>query len=199
MCMKIIISETQFNQIMTGEVDEIRTKEKDRYGMGMSHKVYPSMKDPDMLYKIGSESVVNEWVDLFKSRPDLFPKVYKIGDIRVPRKNFRGDIIGYIDKKYVAIERLDDKRADLEWGMIDDFFMSKDMDSFLSYIRKWDESGRILGDMADLIFKQKPELFDIYIRFLTLIMGLQGMKEILDLHAEQFGYDKDGNLKCLDI
>ena len=73
-------------EMIQHDVDEIATKEKELVGKGAFHNVYPSNKNPNIVYKIGFDEDVNGWVDLFKSRPDIFPKVYGAGHVNIKLK-----------------------------------------------------------------------------------------------------------------
>jgi hypothetical protein len=47
-------------------------------------------------------------------------------------------------------------------------------------------------------FTQNPKLLKKWIDFLIKLSSIMGQTE-LDMHAEQFGYDSEENLKLLDI
>jgi hypothetical protein len=44
-----------------------------------------------------------------------------------------------------------------------------------------------------------PSEHKMILRFLDLIMEIKKINKNPDLHMYNFGYDKKGNLKCLDI
>jgi hypothetical protein len=46
---------------------------------------------------------------------------------------------------------------------------------------------------------EHPEMVGILDRFVTLIKKICEVKRRPDLHIDNFGYDNEGNLKCLDI
>jgi hypothetical protein len=119
-------------EMIQHDVDEIATKEKELVGKGAFHNVYPSNKNPNMVYKIGFDEDVNGWVDLFKSRPDIFPKVYGTGHVNIKLKkqvtNFSwrtGEFkpITYnpgdtVKVKYVGVERLNTEKAKQHWNSL---------------------------------------------------------------------------------
>jgi hypothetical protein len=197
--MRIIITESQFRDVVVGDIDELSTRKKELYGWGMSHKVYPSLSNPDVLYKVGKIDIVNKWVKTFESNPKIFPIIYKVGDIGIPIKNFNGKVIGHEPSKYVMIEKLDNVRAEKDFEMLDNFFEENSDYSFGMGILDLKDSGNDLYDMGQLMHKLNPTLFRVYIKFLRLIVELQNYKEFPDLHRGQFGYDKKNNLKCLDF
>lgn len=55
-------------------MDEANPVEKKHLGAGVDHTVYPSLKDPRIVYKLGSDYAVQGWFSLFKENPDLFQK-----------------------------------------------------------------------------------------------------------------------------
>ena len=197
---KIIITESQLMEVVS-DIDELNTREKELYGYGMSHRVYPSKKNSDVLYKIGEIETVRKWVDVFKSNPKIFPVVYKVGDIKMPLKNFRGEVIKYYPARYVMIEKLDNKRAENDFKLIDKFFDKHHPDGydFHMSIIDFEDEGDTLSDMGELMFKLDTNLFNVYIKFIKLILELHKIKKYPDLHIGQFGYDKKNNLKCLDF
>ena len=83
-------------EMIKHEVDELDTKDKDLVGKGAFHNVYISKKNPNVVYKIGFDEDVNGWVDIFKSRPDLFPKVYKMGHLNIKLKNLQQHSLGEV-------------------------------------------------------------------------------------------------------
>ena len=54
-------------------LNEIKVKEKTPFGWGTEHKIFPSQKFPDRLYKVGEKDSVDRWFEIFKSNPNMFP------------------------------------------------------------------------------------------------------------------------------
>lgn len=174
-------------------INEMIAKQKDVIGKGAFHSIYPSIKNPDIVYKIGyNPDKMKLWVELFNEFPDLFPKTY--GDI----KSFKFDVKGFngsvIKKKmgyYIAVEKLDTKSFLNFWNQIDELCVDNEFQHYLKYYD--------LDEMYNLAEKIKPELLDQFIEFVNLVDTIYEIKPSADLHKDQFGIDKDNKIKCLDV
>lgn len=193
--MKIVISESQLNELITGEFDEIKTVQKSRLGSGAFHMIYPSKKYPNIVYKIGEHRVVDRWFDVFSENPELFPKVYKRGKMNV--KSFNGETF---EVSYVAIERLNTKKSEDEWDIIDNFCRKEIGESFDSLVVDFENSDTDIRYVFHLMRDQNEiELSEIYQNYIMLVNVILEIFPRADLHKNQFGYDNNGVLKCLDI
>lgn len=190
--MKILISESQLSEIIRGEFDEVRTRDKPMVGSGASHTVYPSRKYPNMVYKIGSISTVNKWYEMFSEFPEIFPKVYKKGVTMIQYYNE-----GRIKVSYVLLEKLDTKTFEDFWDIIDEYFEGESLQMILmNFEFTYDKLIRT----GDVIKKNEGE--EVYRRYMELINMVDTIIELVgspDIHKFQFGYDGTGKLKCLDI
>lgn len=184
------------------KLNEISIKKKSEFGSGMEHKLYPSMKYPDRLIKVGEKEIVDEWVGLFKSNPELFPKVYRMGETQ--------------NGKYywVEIEKVDTERAKQEWQELEDELEILDfidpeggkygMDLTDIYINYGDDKSKMREIYSEL--KQKNErtlkLFDKWFGFFKKCERAKskfvGHETLIDAHRYNFGYNEKGELKCID-
>ena len=193
--MNIILTESQFNTV----VSEIETREKKTLGVGSHHKIYPHPTNPDVVYKVGEYHVMYEWVPVFKAHPDLFPKVY--GDIK-------SNVISYTDyfgnkrKKeasWILVEKLDAKT-------FNDFFEElceidlgvSPYDALLDVYLEGRYSDEVMTCL-DVIKRKAPHMYKRCVELFNLTARVFEVAPEFDLHAYQFGYDKNGKLKCLDI
>lgn len=179
-------------------LSEIRVKQKDPFGWGTEHKIYPSQRHPDRLYKIGEKESVDRWFELFKSNPNIFPKVYASGFFK-----------NKPDVKFVEIEKLDTKRVDDEWtnlefalqdiGMLDEDLEYLD-DIFYTIATENYNVEEILKKLK-LYSPKNYLLFKKWTDFITGVSRFLKSKgyEYFDVHRHNFGYDKSGNIKALDI
>ena len=182
--MKIILSEQQIKTLM--DVDELKNVPKKKIGSGMFHNVFPSTHNPHIVYKIGMTRSVDEWVDIFKGRPDLFPKIYGKG-----KTMYEGN-----EYSYAVVEKLNTKRAEQEWSRISAFFYDFDEDfQILVMYGYYDRIDTVLIDMK----RMEPDLYEICEKYLSLVQRVEDYSGKKDSHGGQFGYDNKGNLKCLDI
>lgn len=176
-------------------IDEILVKRKDKFESGTQHVIFQSTKNPDRLFKVGNRGVVERWLKVFQSHPKFFPKIYRAG------KMSGEDNFNY----YVEIEKLNTQRVIDEWnhleeelellghvdvdagGTIDAVFNTAITDNLKSDLKKHD--------------KKSYDLFMKWVKFLYQVEGIviKSGKMFLDTHKYNFGYDSEGNLKCLDI
>lgn len=157
---------------------------------GTYHKIYPMLNNYDKVIKTVSNShkIDTKWVDTFIKYPDMFPIIYKSTD------------------NYVILERLDTDKVKNELKIMEDDILinypllSDDIDdgyniSVLLY-------NFILNDKKQLIhllsrIKNKL-LFTIWTNYLQKLIKLN-IRKFIDINDNNFGYDKKGNLKMLDI
>jgi hypothetical protein len=204
-------------EMIQHDVEEIATKEKELVGKGAFHNVYPSNKNPNMVYKIGFDEDVNGWVDLFKSRPDIFPKVYGAGHVNIKLKkqvtNFSwrtGEFkpITYnpgdtVKVKYVAVERLNTEKAKQHWNSLANVVSTMSDKSLQTYLTSLGMDEELEEEFLSLGEKIKETgndfIYEIFVELYNLIHSVYELKPVADVHVGNYGYDKDGNLKCLDI
>jgi hypothetical protein len=163
---------------------ELRGKERTKLGSGMEHDVYAHMTDPNIVFKIKNDNdkkINIKWVRMFEKYPDMFPMVRRIG------------------KNYVALEKLDTRKALREYSEINDI-----INEDLSYAIFSSLSDGHFPDEIDNIFDslKNTRLRETYYRWRNLIitfLNRMPSNYFSDLHDGQFGYSKDGKLKILDF
>jgi hypothetical protein len=64
--------------------------------------------------------------------------------------------------------------------------------------RGWNDDATI--DMFDAEMKKRgPQVYGLFRKYVDLVDKLKAVKNgVPDIHRYNFGYDKNGNLKCLD-
>jgi hypothetical protein len=182
------------------EVIEINTTNKKKYGSGLEHNIFLSNKNPNVVFKVGHEDVVNEWFELFMKNPDLFPKVYRYGKLKDE------------EYYYVEIEKLDTKKFEDDWDKLENSLEeigSVDVDrseSFSDLYILHGSDAEIFKEIGKELSKHNKDSFNFFINLLTLIKNceraekeLKNKSTFIDAHKYNFGYSKDGKLKCLDI
>ncbi len=177
--------------------DVLVEADKELIGKGSYHRVYPSKHNPNIVYKVGRTDVLEKWVYIFKENPSLFAKIY--GDIKktkFPIKGFDNKVITMIEMGYVTVEKLDTKKFVKIYNEIDLYFVDN---TFQYYLNRFDFFQDMFYGVGEKINKDNPELFDKYVELLNLITSIYEIKPSADLHKNQFGYDSNGILKCLDI
>ena len=196
--MKIVITESQLNTIKR-EFDEVVTRNKEPYNWGATHNIYKT-SDPNKLIKVGTENNVNEWYDIFKSRPDLFVKVYKRGITNFKFKN--GEIS---NANYVMVEKLDTKTFKSMWHQFslavknyENEISQYDHNSFQYYITRIEGNMDFIRGVAKSL-EYNHILHNKFVEFINLLLDLYEIKSTADVHSDQFGIDIQGKIKCLDI
>ena len=136
-------------------------------------------------WKPESDSSVKEEYETSIQYPDLYAKIVKI--------NF--------DKRWMAQEKLDTNRVFKELDDLADIFGM----SFRSSVVRWLETlainKREKEKAIETIKQNFPEQLETFNRWLDFFSKtlLITTKYILDLNSGNMGYDKEGNLKLLDI
>lgn len=178
--MKIIISEGQFNEIVN--------RNKPIFGKGVFHRVFESKKYPDRVYKVGYKNVVDHWMELFGNHEELFPRIYIHKDFEYDNKEYT----------YVLVEKLDTNRFLIFWDELDDL-----SEKFLKMPFQYVINKMQFNEADDLINviggKISDEYENDFRELIKLINSLYDIYTRSDLHRGQFGYDKNGKIKCLDI
>ena len=180
-------------------LNELNIKNKGIYGHGTYHNVYQSKNHPDRVYKVGSQSVVNSWLEIFKSHPNLFPIVYNTGELTLKDKNKKA--------YFVEIEKLNTAPVEKDWNEIyktitsldsydDEFFWTNSEILFLDIIDMPEYINQILPELK----RKYPKVYEDFTGWVNLINNVYNViPGRLDIHLGNFGYDKEGNKKCLDI
>ena len=201
------------------DLDEATPVEKDELGSGADHHVYPSKHNPKVVYKLGSEHAIDFWFDMFKNNPKVFPVVYRRGKTKMRLKKDKVVFkdTGFVRLKagsiepvdYVEMEKLDAKRAETEWGLLNEAIIdiTEGQWDFQDYVIHFAlfEGSKLKPDVAlmvhviDELKSGYPSEHGMILRFLDLIMEIKKINKHPDLHMYNFGYDTKGALKCLDI
>jgi hypothetical protein len=182
------------------EIQELGTKEKEVFGSGIEHEIYASKSNPNVIFKVGHKDTVDEWFEVFKSNPEIFPKVFRAGKMQDE------------DIYYVELEKLDTKKFendwdDLELAMEDVGVLDVDTgESFADLYMGNGSNSSIFVEIGKKLAKHNKEAYDFFIEFLTVIkncekaiLKVKGKDTIVDAHKYNFGYGSDGKIKCLDL
>lgn len=197
-----MIYDSQILEKIRIRLTEISIKRKPMFGSGMEHKLYPSMKYPDRLIKIGEKVVVDEWVELFESNPELFPKVYRMGKTQ-DGKNF-----------WVEIEKVDTQRAKDEWQELEDLLELYDLidpeggtygrDLTDIYLDFGDNKSK-MREILNTLKSKDTKTFEIFNKWFIFFKKCEKAKSkfighdtLIDAHRYNFGYNDRGELKCID-
>jgi hypothetical protein len=177
-------------------------KLKRSFGSGRDHVVYESLKYPDRVFKVEiRQGEVDKWFKLFKKYPNVFPKVFNRGTL----KNVDGEVVSF-----VSIEKLNVAPAHLLWQQVEGYLHNyyfhekipysyqKELEWFLKaqsnsfYKNTWVE---VMGYIESL----KPANINKIYELRDMVNTLYKITPNPDIRKYNFGYDKNGKLKCLDI
>jgi hypothetical protein len=196
--MNIVLTEEQLRVVLS----EMVTKRKDPFSMeGSQHMIYDSKKNPNIVFKIGHPGFVDSWLSIFKKRPQYFPEIYRVGIVKDKH-----------EYKYVEMEKLDTKRVKEEWekitlllidaGLIDEdnIFDNNLSDVFRNCILDEEYDNDVIQKIKNLNRGQ----YQLFIKWSHFLHRLNSFVEpikgsMLDIHDGNYGYDKQGNIKCFDI
>jgi hypothetical protein len=182
------------------EIQELGTKEKEVFGSGIEHEIYASRSNPNVIFKVGHKDTVDEWYEVFKSNPEIFPKVFRAGKMQDE------------DIYYVELEKLDTKKFENDWDDLElamEDIGALDVDrgeSFADLYMNEGSDASIFVEIGKKLAKYNKDAYNFFINFLTVIKqcerAILSVKEkdtIVDAHKYNFGYGSDGKIKCLDL
>jgi hypothetical protein len=170
---------------------------KEIYAEGGDCFLYPFLKDNNKIIKYFDDypEMMNHHAEMFQKRPDIFPILYKQG------------------KKYLLLEKLNDKKALLDIDNMLNYYINKynliNIKNYWPEYIKNEPHSMTTYCMRD-IFNNKfgkieiDKYKDLYERIDYIIKEITPYyKEIEpyhpDIHPYNFGYSKDGILKFLDV
>jgi hypothetical protein len=187
---------------------EMEIKQKDLFGSGLEHKIFPS-SDPNKLYKVGYCDSISLFVKAVNKGEEYFPKIYKMGTIK------------YKNEKvcWIMIEKLNTEKVKSDFDSLNNVFQEiglLNLDDFskvysdISYIFRdllVDDNNEFMGEITNKLkkydVKNKTKYKDLFLKWVVFLYKVESIvtsvKMSLDLHGGNFGYDNAGNLKCLDI
>lgn len=182
------------------EIQELGTKVKEIFGSGIEHQIFASKTNPNVIFKVGHKDTVDEWYDVFKSNPEIFPKVFRAG------KMHDRDIY-YVELEKLDTGKFEDKWDDLELAMEDVGALDVDRgESFADLYMNEGSDAQVFVEVGKKLIKHDKEAYNFFIEFLTVIkncekaiLSVKGKDTIVDAHKYNFGYGSDGKIKCLDL
>lgn len=182
--MKIKITEEQYKKI----VNELKIKDKKMLGHGVEHDIFPSEKNPNVIYKVGNYSTIKELKDFIDGGPEFFPKLY--GMRKLSSDKFQRD-----DIYFLILEKLDTKSFVEKCGKI---FPIMDKYELFKSFRHYECFIVVKKYLED------EELREFCDKVVKLLSGMKrtfgnGPFFDFDLHKYNFGIDRNGDVKCLDL
>lgn len=161
-------------------------------GQGKDFNVYPT-KNPNLIVKYKKDGYIqNKYIQTMLNYPDIFPKIIKYTN------------------KYIIVEKLKTEGIEYETNIV----MSKirevgiktdnnDITRIISYCLRWDEPEKINNIKEKLVNTDEIIIFDKYYNFIKKVFDEMDLytkdNYTIDWYRFNFGYDKNGNLKLLDV
>ncbi len=205
------------------DLDEGRSRKE--LGSGVDHLVFTATDDSDIVYKLGPKIAVDYWFEDFKKNPEIFPKVYKRGKTKIKLKSEKSIITSkgkfktfpvgtFLPLDYVKLEKLDTDRVQKEWDILDNVveeIMEIDDYGFLDFLivyLTFRPENKVRGHHGDetidrisgQVKQHYPNVYPMFMKYVELTNKIKAVKPgVPDLHRYNFGYDKEGKLKCLDF
>lgn len=165
---------------------EVVTKPKTPYSSGSEHTIYPNNHDSTKLFKVVTNDPIrglkDNWIEIFKKYPKYFPTIYRSND------------------KGAEVEKLDTNKSDKEFDVFYDDTETEFYD-LLDLIVSKKNYKPLLKYCTNIITQLSPEMIPAFKRWIKLAKGISSIPMNLrpDIHKNNFGYDKKGNLKMIDI
>jgi hypothetical protein len=174
-------------------LDEVQTRVKKILGKGREREVYLSHIKPNLVFKLWGYKDLVEEKEFFDKYPNLYVKIYKVRTYENPHYDNVGvAIMDKLDTRGFKQEcvKLQDALEQIGYGagiftLIDASRREKKYDEIVNKLNDYD-----------------PAISDFFIKLRECVVGVEnslGMFNYFDRSFDQFGLDKEGNVKCFDI
>ena len=175
------------------DLDEVQTREKKILGKGREREVYLSHTNPDLVFKLwGYDDLVKE-KKFFDKHPDLYVKIYKVRTYENPH---------YDNVGFAVMERVDTKGFKQECVKLQDAIEELGFSRGIFGLVDGSRNEKKYDEIVNKLNEYDPSLADFFINLRDCVIGVEGTMgrfEYFDRSFEQFGLDKEGNVKCFDI
>jgi hypothetical protein len=167
-------------------------------GYGADHQTYLSITNPDKVIKVELRpGEIDKWYGTFNSNPKIFPKTYKT--IKVKGKN--GEILtaAVVEKVNVGpFHQLWDEMENLLRNSQKNLPASEKF-SLEYLVKRRKIYGKQWMDFVNYLKNNRGPSSQKIDEFLKMVDELYDITSKPDIRKFNFGYDKSGSLKCLDI
>jgi hypothetical protein len=167
-------------------------------GYGADHQVYESILYPDRVIKQEVRpGEIDKWYDIFVNNPELFPKVYK--KVKIKGKN--GEKLSA-----AVMEKLNVGPFQNLWDEIEGFLQTSQKNlpveekfSLEYLIKRRGIYKKQWSDFLNYLKNNETKNSDKIDEFIKLVDKLYTLTDKPDIRKLNFGYDKNGILKSLDL
>jgi hypothetical protein len=175
------------------DLNEIQTREKKILGKGREREVYLSHINPNLVFKLwGYDDLVKE-KEFFDKYPNLYVKIYKVRTYENPH---------YSNIGVAIMDRVDTKGFKQEIRKLYNTLESVGYEASLFNLIDASRREKKYDEIVDKLNEYDPSMADFFINFRDCVVGVEdslGRFNYFDRSFEQFGLDKEGNVKCFDV
>jgi hypothetical protein len=183
-------------------VKNVKIKLKPVMGQGADHQVFESITHPDKIFKLELRpGEIDKWYNTFVTNPNVFPKVFK--KVKVKGKN--GEIL-----TSAVMERLNTTKFMNLWDEMEKLmhrsqknlpiseqvstleYLTKNFKKNSSYSKQWNNFINYSKTSGGGSTQKIDE-------FIKMVNDLYKITPNPDIRKFNFGYDKQGVLKSLDL
>ena len=175
------------------DLNEVQTRTKKILGKGREREVYLSHTNPNLVFKLwGYDDLVKE-KEFFDKYPNLYVKIYKVRTYENP---------DYDNVGFAIMDRVDTvsfkQQVNKLFGALQSVGYNGGLFSLIDASRREKKYDEIVNKLNEY----DPAMSDFFINFRECVVGVEdslGRFNYFDRSFDQFGLDKEGNVKCFDV
>jgi hypothetical protein len=175
------------------DLDEVRTRGKKLLGKGREREVYLSHINPDLVFKLwGYDDLVKE-KEFFDKYPNIYVTIHKVKTYENPH---------YSNTGVAIMDRVDTKGFKQEVRKLYDALESVGYNGSVFSLIDGSRREKKYDEIVNKLNEYDPSMADFFINFRECVVGVEdslGRFGFFDRSFEQFGLDKEGNVKCFDV
>jgi hypothetical protein len=175
------------------DLDEIQTRGKKLLGKGREREVYLSHINPDLVFKLwGYDDLVKE-KEFFDKYPNIYVTIHKVKTYENPH---------YSNTGVAIMDRVDTKGFKQEVRKLYDALESVGYNGSVFSLIDGSRREKKYDEIVNKLNEYDPSMADFFINFRECVVGVEdslGRFGFFDRSFEQFGLDKEGNVKCFDV
>jgi hypothetical protein len=175
------------------DLDEIQTRGKKLLGKGREREVYLSHINPDLVFKLwGYDDLVKE-KEFFDKYPNIYVTIHKVKTYENPH---------YSNTGVAIMDRVDTKGFKQEVRKLYDASESVGYSNGIFNLIDMSRREKKYDEIVNKLNEYDPSIADFFINFRDCVVGVEdslGVFNFFDRSFDQFGLDKEGNVKCFDV
>jgi hypothetical protein len=175
------------------DLDEIQTRGKKILGKGREREVYLSHINPDLVFKLwGYDDLVKE-KEFFDKYPNIYVTIHKVKTYENPH---------YSNTGVAIMDRVDTKGFKQEVRKLYDASESVGYSNGIFNLIDMSRREKKYDEIVNKLNEYDPSIADFFINFRDCVVGVEdslGVFNFFDRSFDQFGLDKEGNVKCFDV